>query len=191
MTTTATLLPSSARGIWHLDAVHSRVSFAVGFVAGRFRASFADFEATLDTSDGTIRLAGRARPESVDVALPPFRGHLLGPEFFDTDSHPYLTFASQQCRLDGNAITMAAELVVRGIQQRGDGTGTLYGPIANQFGVTAIGIALEATVNRHAFGLDWQVRLPDGSPALADEVQLEADLQFTLPGNGKDADRHG
>ena len=37
---------------------------------------------------------------------------------------------------------------------------------------------LETTVDRTAFGLDWNNPLPNGEPALANEVTLSAELQL-------------
>jgi polyisoprenoid-binding protein YceI len=34
------------------------------------------------------------------------------------------------------------------------------------------------TIDRTAFGVNWNVPLPDGKPALANEVKLTADLYF-------------
>ena len=36
----------------------------------------------------------------------------------------------------------------------------------------------ETTVDRTDFGVNWNVPLPDGNPALANEVKLEAELFF-------------
>ena len=35
---------------------------------------------------------------------------------------------------------------------------------------------IETTVDRRAFGIDWNMELPNGEPALANDVKLTADL---------------
>jgi polyisoprenoid-binding protein YceI len=36
----------------------------------------------------------------------------------------------------------------------------------------------DTTIDRTEFGVNWNVPLPDGKPALADEVKLSAELHF-------------
>jgi polyisoprenoid-binding protein YceI len=45
-------------------------------------------------------------------------------------------------------------------------------------GAEAVGFDLEATVDRRAFGLDWQVPLPSGGDALAWDVTLQVHLEL-------------
>ncbi|HEY6637452.1 MAG TPA: YceI family protein, partial [Solirubrobacterales bacterium] len=52
-------------GTWQSDPVHSSVDFAVKHVVGTFRGSFNEFAATLTDTDGSPRLSGRAKVESV------------------------------------------------------------------------------------------------------------------------------
>jgi len=41
-----------------------------------------------------------------------------------------------------------------------------------------IGITLETTIDRTAFGMNWQMELPSGVNALENEVTLTADLEL-------------
>ncbi|MDX6495059.1 MAG: hypothetical protein QOE17_1045, partial [Gaiellales bacterium] len=41
-----------------------------------------------------------------------------------------------------------------------------------------VGIDLEGTVNRHDFGVSWNLDLPNGGKLLEDEVTLIASLSF-------------
>ena len=51
-------------------------------------------------------------------------------------------------------------------------------PVSDPYGRERIGLKLAATLDRTDFGINWNVPLPDGKPALADEVKLAADLYF-------------
>ena len=57
-------------------------------------------------------------------------------------------------------------------------TGSFAEPITDYAGRERIGLRLETTVDRTVFGVSWNAPLPDGKPALADEVKLAADLYF-------------
>jgi len=46
------------------------------------------------------------------------------------------------------------------------------------YGNQRTGFALEADIDRTAFGISWNMALPNGKPALADTVTLSVDLQL-------------
>ena len=50
--------------------------------------------------------------------------------------------------------------------------------IADPYGGERFGLRLEAVIDRHAFGVSWNNPLPNGEPALANEVVLTAELQL-------------
>jgi polyisoprenoid-binding protein YceI len=43
------------------------------------------------------------------------------------------------------------------------------------------GLTLETTIDRNQFGIRWQNPLPNGEPALGDDVVITAELFFTQP----------
>ena len=57
-------------------------------------------------------------------------------------------------------------------------TGTIKEPVTDLYGRERISLKLDTTVDRSEFGVNWNVPLPDGKPALADEVKLAAELYF-------------
>ena len=96
-------------GVWKSDPVHSQVGFAVKhMVVATFRGTFTDFGVTLANEDGEPRLYGAVRTDSVQVRDENLHGHLLSPEFFDSERYPEITFTSTGIRADGG------ELVVDG-----------------------------------------------------------------------------
>jgi len=55
-------------------------------------------------------------------------------------------------------------------------TGTWAPPSADAFGNTRAHLHLETVVDRTAFGLNWNMPLPAGGNALANDVTLTVDL---------------
>lgn len=177
--TATTALP---RGTWTLDPVHSSVEFAVFYVVSEFRSSFASFAGALDTTTEEPRLAGSAAVGSLQIGLPPFRDHVVGAEFFDGDRNPEVSFASTAFRRRGSRLELDGELTMRGVTRPIAAKGTIAGPVDDPHGAVALGIELEATVDRRPFGFDWNLELPGEGEALAPEVRLEAKLHFKLDG---------
>jgi polyisoprenoid-binding protein YceI len=165
-------------GTWQSDPVHSTVGFAVRHAVGTFRGGFGQFEASLSDSSGEPRLSGRVPVESVEVKEENLETHLLSPEFFDRDRTPEITFESSKVAGDGDELVVDGELTVKGITRAVTARGKLTGPIPGADGKDRLGIELETTVDRHDYGLDWNMDMPDGSKILGDEVTLTVHLEL-------------
>ena len=175
--TTITDTRKLAAGTWQLDTVHSRLGFTVEYMAGTFHAGVAPFEATLTVSDdGVATLAGKALVESIQVGDDALHAHLGSPEFFDAERTPEITFASAPFDPTRDRIAIVGQLTIKGTALPVELAGTLGGPLVDPYGRERVNLTLEAAVDRSAFGLDWNAELPDGEPALAQDVNLVAEL---------------
>ena len=159
-------------GTWQADTVHSSVAFEVPYAVAAFTGSVTDFDATL--ADG--RLTGAARIVSIGVKDENLEAHLLSPEFFDAERHPEVRFATDTIRRDGDAVEVEGQITIKGITQPATLRGTIVGPSVDHFGKNRVGLSLETTVDRTAFDINWNMPLPNGEPALSNEVTLRADL---------------
>ena len=164
-------------GRWKIDTVHSRVGFAVDYLAGTFQATFSPFDATLDVDEnGSATLTGSARVDSIQVADENLGAHLLSPEFFDAEQVPEIRFASKAFQPAGTDVLVDGELTIKGVSLPVQLIGTIGGPIVDPYGRQRINLKLETTVDRSGFGLDWNTPLPSGELALAQDVTLTAEL---------------
>jgi polyisoprenoid-binding protein YceI len=159
-------------GAWAADTVHSSVAFEVPYAVATFGGEVTDFEATLE--DGT--LSGAAKIESITVKEENLQAHLLSPEFFDAEKHPVVGFSASNIERDGDNVTVDGEITIKGITQPATLTGTITGPAVDHFGKTRVGFKLSTTVDRTKFDMKWNMPLPNGEPALSNEVTLKADL---------------
>jgi polyisoprenoid-binding protein YceI len=171
---TKTALPT---GTWNIDPVHSQVAFAVEYMIGTFRGSFSPVEGKLAVDDdGATELTGSAAATSVKVQDENLGTHLLSPEFFDAERAPTITFSATDIVRDGDDVTVNGELTIKESTQPVTLTGTIADPIEDAYGNDRIGLSLQTIVDRTKFGLNWNLPLPNGKPALANDVTLTADL---------------
>ena len=170
-----TELQAVPTGTWAVDKVHSDIAFAVDYMAGTFTGGFSDFDAEL--TDGVLR--GSARVASVQVKDPNLAGHLQAPDFFDAERHPELSFASRDIRREGDRLTIDGEITIKGHTEAVEIAGTIGDPINDPYGGERFGLKLKAELDRTKFGLDWNNPLPNGEPALSNEVKLIAELQLS------------
>ena len=162
-------------GTWKADPVHSSVGFSVRHMGVTpFRGGFKQFAASLD--DG--RLVGTAAVESITTDDENLTGHLLSPEFFDADRFPELKFESSEIERHGDEIVVRGQLTLKGTSQPVDLRGTVSGPIGDPYGGLRFGVELETTIDRTAFGIDWNAELPAGGHVVANDVKLTAELEL-------------
>jgi polyisoprenoid-binding protein YceI len=171
-------MTSAPAGTWQLDPVHSTVGFEVDYLAGTFRGQFREVEATLDADGDTARLEGAAKVESVDVKDENLAAHLQSPDFFDSERHPELRFSADDVSLDGETVAIEGELTMKGVTERVAIAGTTAAPITDGYGKERLGLRVSTTVDRTRFGLNWNMPLPTGQPALSNDVTIIGDLQF-------------
>jgi polyisoprenoid-binding protein YceI len=172
--------PATLAGTWVSDPVHSNASFAIKhMIVSTFRANFAQVEATLDVEGDDIRLTGKVPVESIDVDLADFRAHLLGPEFFDVENTPYVTFTSTAVRRgEGDSIEVDGDLTVRDVTKPVTATGIVIGPAVSFGDAEVVGVELQAKIDKNDFGLNWNAPLPKGGFAISDDVTLSVHLEL-------------
>ena len=174
ITATPTQLPT---GTWSIDPVHSQVGFAVEYMVGTFRGSFSPVEGTLAVAeDGAAELKGSAQAAGIKVQDENLSTHLLAPDFFDSERTPEIDFSATDVRREGDNATVNGELTIKGITQPVELMGTVTDPVEDAYGNDRIGLTLNTIIDRTRFGLTWNLPLPNGKQALANDVTLTAEL---------------
>jgi len=161
-------------GTWSADPVHSNVSFEVAYAGvNTFRGSFREFSASLSGSS----LHGAAKVASVDVKDEQLNGHLQTPDFFDAERYPEVEFTATELRkLDADRIEAEGELSIKGTSRPVRLEGTISEPQTDPFGRERVGLKLETTVDRTAFGVSWNAPNQSGGDYLGNDVKLIAEL---------------
>ena len=162
-------------GTFNSDPVHSSFGFAVKYQnVSMFRGTLGEVNATL--ADG--KLEGTAQVESISIRTPEqFRAHVMSADFFDVENYPTVTFTSSDLDLaDDGTAKVTGDLTIRGVTQPVTATGTWTAPSADAFGNTRAHLQLETVIDRTAYGLNWNMPLPSGGNALADDVTLTVEI---------------
>jgi len=179
MTTETVSTQQIPASTWAVDPVHSSVGFAVTHNGvTTFRSGFDRYEARL-TGGEQPRLEGSVEVESVAIEEEMLKGHLLSPEFFDTQRFPQLRFTSTELSVgeDGSA-RIVGELEIRGEKREVEASGRFAQLGGDLAGKERVGLSLETTVDRRNFGLDWQAELPSGGEVLDYAVTLTIELEL-------------
>jgi len=153
-----------------------------------YRGSLSDVAATLRADGDALALEGSARVDSISVVEPPaMRASVLGPDFFDAERHPEITFRSTAVHLDDDGLAAVdGELTIRGVTRPVTATGHYAPPRQASFGEVA-GLQIQTSFDRREFGFDWQMELPGGGDAVGWDVEVDIDLLLIR----EDADADG
>jgi polyisoprenoid-binding protein YceI len=166
-------------GTWGVDLVHSSINFAVTHNGvTTFRSGFERYDAHLSGGEQP-RLEGTVEVESVAIDDEMLKGHLLSPEFFDTQRFPQLRFTSTEVSVgeDGTA-RVAGELEIRGETRKVEAGGRFAHLGEDAYGKARVGLSISSTVDRRDFGLDWQAQLPSGGDVLDYAVTISVELEL-------------
>jgi polyisoprenoid-binding protein YceI len=176
---TDTITQQIPAGTWAVDPVHSSVTFAVtrnGVTT--FRSGFERYEAKL-TGGEDARLEGTVKVESIGIDEEMLKGHLLSPEFFDTQRFPQLRFSSTELSVgEDSTLRVVGELEIHGETRKVEAGGRFAQLGGDLAGKARVGLSIESTVDRRDFGLDWQAELPSGGEVLDYAVTISVDLEL-------------
>jgi polyisoprenoid-binding protein YceI len=178
MSTSTMLETALPAGTWKLDPVHSHVGFGVQYGVGTFRGSFTGVEAELRVADDGVTLTGSVPVTGVRVQDENLAAHLQSPEFFDAERTPAVKFTSTEIERVGEEIRVAGGLEIKGTAHQVEARGTITDPAEDGHDNVKFGLVLETTIDRSEFGLDWNMELPSGEPALASDVTISVELFF-------------
>ena len=158
-------------GVWHLDAAHSRIGFAVrklGF--GTVRGHFAEASAEIAV-DGSTSAGGAVRAAGIDTGSEDRDEHLRG--FFVVDDHPEIAFAAKRIEPSGDEWEITGPLVIRGVPREV----TLTAHVDPAKGTGRRLVHVRGEIDRHDFGLSWS-RAIEKTGVVGATVRLELDLEF-------------
>jgi polyisoprenoid-binding protein YceI len=176
---TETITQQIPAGTWAVDPVHSSVTFAVTHNGvTTFRSGFERFEAKL-TGGESAQLEGTVDVESIEIDEDMLKGHLLSPEFFDTQRYPQLRFRSTELSVgEDGTLRVVGELEIHGETRRVEASGRFAHLGEDAYGKARVGLSIAATVDRRDFGLDWQAQLPSGGDVLDYAVTINVELEL-------------
>lgn len=179
MTTATGTEVAVPHGTWQIDQDHSSATFEVEHASvSLFRGGFSPIQATLTSSDTGVELEGSVPVEGVSINDENIRPHLLSPDFFDVARNPEVAFRSTEISGNADDLTVRGELTLAGVTRPVEARGRVRGPVTLAEDIERLSVSLETAIDRTEFGMDWQMQLPGGEDALANQVTLVVELEL-------------
>jgi polyisoprenoid-binding protein YceI len=170
----ATQLTQIPSAVYNVDPAHSSVGFEVKHMGiATVRGRFGAFEGTIDATGGSPVLKGTVDVATIDTGDANRDAHLKGPEFFDADQQPKISFNSTATEVGAAGdITLEGEITIKGVSKPIELTGEIAENGEDPWGNERIGLELSTTIDRREFDLKWNQTLPNGNLLVANDVKL-------------------
>lgn len=165
---------------WKIDPNHSELRFRVRHLVSRVSGTFTDWEGVIlgdpaDWKNGSVSVV--VRTASISTNNQRRDTHLRSPDFFDVQAFPEMTFKSSSVALDGETLTLAGDLSIRGVTKPVVLSGTYNGLSAGSEGKDRVGFEVSTRINRLEFGLTWNRVAEGGGTLLGDEVTIQVAVE--------------
>jgi polyisoprenoid-binding protein YceI len=191
MESTAAVQPGTVT--WQLDPAHSSVEFAVKHmmmttVRGRFKDAKATITGDEEHPEGCC-VEVEIAAASVDTGAPDRDVHLRGPDFFDAERYPKITFrstkvdggSSAQPR-EGERFRLIGDLTIRDTTMEIALDCEFEGRGKDPWGKERAGFTVKGEIDRRDWGLKWNQVIETGGVLVANKVRMEAEVQFVRQG---------
>ena len=171
--------------VWEIDPAHSSTQFAVRhLMVSTVRGEFGKVRGTvtLDESDPTKSvIEATIDTGSINTRVEKRDAHLKGPDFFDVEKYPTITFKSKTIETAGEGkFAVSGDLTMHGVTKEVvlDVMGTTT-PVKDPAGKMRLGGSATTTINRKDFGFSYNKVLETGGLLVGDEVNITIDVELT------------
>lgn len=174
-------LPAQAAEVYTIDPTHSEVSFQVRHLVTQVRGKFNDYQGTIELDPAKLensKVELRIKAASIDTDLEDRDKHLRAEDFFFVEKYPEITFKSQKIQATGkDTYNVLGALTIRGVTKSVTLPVTFLGKVRDPWGNDKAGFALETTINRKDYGINWNAALDNGGVVLGDDVKIAINLE--------------
>jgi polyisoprenoid-binding protein YceI len=170
------------KGKWTLDSTHSEFGFTVRHAGiSKVRGRFNDVAATINAEDSIEDAAVNAiaKVDSFDSGDAGRDAHVKGPDFFDIELYPELSFSSTSLKhVKGEEFKLDGNLTIRDVTLPVSFEVELHGTALDPFGNARAGLSGKTVISRKDFGLTWNAALETGGVLVGDKVTVILELSF-------------
>ena len=166
---------------WAIDPTHSEITFKVKhLMISNVKGEFRTFQANIDGEDFTnSTISANIDTNSISTNNNDRDTHLKGPDFFEVEKYPEITFVSKSIKkVDDDEFKLVGDLTIKGTTKEITLDTEFGGYMKDPYGNEKAGFSINGKLNRKDFGLNWNAALEAGGVMVGNEIKINAEVQF-------------
>ena len=170
-------------GTWTLDGAHTDIGFSVRhLMVSKVRGSFNRFSGTITTAADPLESSAELTVElaSIDTRNDERDAHLRSADFFDSDSHPMMSYRSTAIRRSGDDFVVDGELTIKDVTAPVTLNVEWNGIGPDPWGGTRLGLSATGEINRSDFGISFNMPLDGGGVMVGERIRLVIEAEAVL-----------
>jgi polyisoprenoid-binding protein YceI len=173
----------SNSNLWIIDPQHTLVEFSARhLMIANVKGRFSEVQGTvaLDLADPkTTQVEVTIGAASIDTRIGDRDAHLRSADFLDTANHPTITYRSTRVeRISDRQYRLVGDLTIRGTTREVPLAVEHLGSVKDPWGNERAAFSATGTINRHDFGLNWNVALEAGGVLVGPEVKISIETEL-------------
>lgn len=164
-----------------VDKEHTAVGFKIRHLFSQVMGSFDQFDGTIHYEPGqpaTWQVEAVAQAASINTKVAGRDKHLRGPEFFDVDKYPTLTFKSTKVTdVSGDKAKLHGVLNIHGVEKPVVFDLQVHGVGKDPWGNVRAGFTATTRINRKDYGLNWNQTVETGGVLVGEEVDIILEVE--------------
>ena len=168
---------------WQIDPAHTQIQFSVRhMMIANVRGRFERFEGIVDFDEdnpANTTIDFRIETGSIYTHNADRDAHLRSADFFDAENYPHMTFKSRRVELmDDNHARLIGDLTIRDVTREIRLEVDYAGQAEERPGIFSAGFSLNASINRKAWGLEWNQALASGGYLIGDNITITVEAEL-------------
>jgi polyisoprenoid-binding protein YceI len=168
-------------GVFKLDPMHTQIGFlARHMMVSKVRGRFGEYDGEIVVADDILQSTVEItiKVDSIDTREDARDNHLRSPDFFETGTHPEITFKSSKIEhVKDEEFKITGALTIKGISREFVLDTSYEGVVVDPYGGQRVGFAVKAELDRFDFGLTWNGALEAGGLVVGRKVILEFEIE--------------
>ncbi len=166
---------------YKVDIDHSTVGFKIRHLFSNVTGNFKDFEGTIEYTPEkpeTWKTDAVIKAASINTNVNARDNHLKGPDFFDVEKFPEITFKTTEVTdVIGQTAKLKGLLSIHGVEKPVVLDLEIHGVGKDPWGNIRAGFTATTKINRKDFGLNWNEVVESGGVLVGEEVEIILEIE--------------